>query len=362
MNTDYDTLEGQILASMAEEQARSERIARIRLATPLINRPASNRSVETAEYIDGVTVDYLRVTFQSEDEAGLLVFLKSWLGDKWENYDYGRYCYKQSSRCGVIALYSAGVKFGMGVHLEARGQGCRQLEHSGVVGAAGWPSFLREVAAAGGRVGHIDLAYDDTSGALDLTTIQEYVSRRSYVSRSQAFDVHNSHNGRSVRIGSRASQSMLRIYDKRAEQLAKGRECEGEKTRVELSFREEKAATVAGLLVEGGVVPFAAWVRGACDFREVTDKEPCRSPAAPWWDAWLDGVARLAVKGQQIADTALTETWEWLKKSAFPALVTVMLAANWPEETLLNTLAGVVNRLPKHKLHMATAAGGNFRL
>ena len=123
----------------------------------------------------------------------------------------------------------------MGVWCEMSGRGCRAFEQFGTGDFDSLFNLLTfEVEDM--HITRLDIAYDDFNYILDMEQICEDTRSGNFVTRWKKYEVIYSNGGNTVVHGSRRSDSMLRIYDKAAEQGV-----DGHWVRLELQLRDDRA-------------------------------------------------------------------------------------------------------------------------
>jgi DNA relaxase NicK len=186
------------------------------------------------------------------------------IGFSWDDFVpcAGQNMYKSGGQLDGIRIFYDGFKDGMGVNLCMSGKGCRFFEKNG---NGNWDGLIKFIAfhyspKASSRlmqITRIDLAYDDFNDVLPLKEISELARNGCYVSRchrnkdldnfceqtffpvgdydlgkskvdlshgcdenhfTQSGDTADRCNGHTVYFGARRSNSMVRFYDKKAEQ------------------------------------------------------------------------------------------------------------------------------------------------
>ena len=94
--------------------------------------PSSNTGAANTERALDAKVDWFQGTFK---EASLQTILELFGGPNvlgWEGLPNGRYGYQHGMVRGNVRVYCDGQE-GMGIHVLASGEGCRQLEAEGLV-------------------------------------------------------------------------------------------------------------------------------------------------------------------------------------------------------------------------------------
>ena len=132
-----------------------------------------------------------------------------------------------------------------------------------------------------GHLGRIDVALDDRNGVIDVDRIYASVKAGNCVSHFRqsrlisGLDVGSGlDTGQTLCMGSRQSDTYLRIYDKAAEQRAKEKVVEGTWIRWEMEWKSERADAVGMALSGLDQDSFQKYIvgvfRSALDFRDCT--------------------------------------------------------------------------------------------
>jgi hypothetical protein len=108
----------------------------------------------------------------------------------------------------------------MGVWLEMSGQGCRAFES---YGTGDYESLFRLVVnnPKEFNITRLDIAFDEFSGILDADRLMNDTQKQKFRSKADYYTYTGGSDGASMNIGSPRSKVLIRIYDKRAERLAK---------------------------------------------------------------------------------------------------------------------------------------------
>jgi DNA relaxase NicK len=172
-------------------------------------------------------------------------------------------------------------------------------------------------------------------------------------------------SGETLYVGSPHSQTLLRIYDKRAELQAKAREdWDSYGIRWELQLKQDRAQVCGQVLShieETDWLEFTIGVlRSYVDFRDTSREEPdedrYRSPLLGWWKELTDGFR----KGRLVVEKdvqSLPKVKRWIKHSVAPMLAVICAhhpdGQAWLEQQIVNAV-----RRWKHK-HRALATSGS---
>ena len=199
-------------------------------------------------------------------------------------------------------------------------------------------SVLTWVFARGGHMTRMDVALDDRKGQVSIAQIKQAVDAGQAVTRSQKFQVlagsslrDGLSTGDTLYFGSRESQTMLRVYDKRLELAQKGREEAteyGVRWEIELKKDRAQACAKALLLLEpDDWREFLVWIlRSYVDFREtIREAEPWekyRAPLLAWWASLTEGFKRCRLVVAKVQQT-LDEVCQWLGQSISAMLALV---------------------------------------
>lgn len=209
---------------------------------------------------------------------------------------------------------------------------------------AQWPhdkvrSIVQWILDKKGHLTRIDCAFDDRAGSVPLSTIKDAVNAGQCVTRADHMQCISSGSihkgtptGETIYIGSRQSQTLLRIYDKRLELQARDQE-DWEKygIRWEMELKKDRAQLCGNLLAhleenQWLEVLISSFLRPYVDFRdtsrEAEDEFRCRAPLVGWWEVLTDGLrkARLVVEKEP---QTLPKVKRWVSQSVAPMLAVI---------------------------------------
>lgn len=272
--------------------------------------------------------------------------------------DRGVNGYRSGRAYGHTRVYWDG-NAGMGVHVIASGEACRELEAA--TGAGYWKQLYHVVKGVGGHFTRIDLAIDDFTGALDLEAIESQAKAGLYRSKWKGGHVHDSFGakqGKTIYFGSRQSAAMARFYDKQDEQGT-----EYPWVRAELELKQDHANTVMQLI--GHDAPVGDLVAGILGYYltfidQADDSNRARWPASAWWETWLADVKPLRLTTGERKLTTIEEMCANLERQYAPTLATVKRALGHRFESWLRHIDrnGASRMKDRHHtaLHLAGAA------
>lgn len=186
-----------------------------------------------------------------------------------------------------------------------------------------------------GHVTRLDCALDDRHPLVPLPLVihaaetGQCISRADRIQVIRSFSLHTGTAfGETIYFGSPQSQTLLRVYDKRLELLAKEHpHAEEFGIRWELEFKQDRADLCGAFLMD---LEEADWLklligllRSYVDFRDTTreaeDEERARAPRLPWYESLTMGFksARLTL-AQEAPDEAKVKNW--ITRSVAPML------------------------------------------
>ena len=258
---------------------------------------------------------------------------------KWQSGP-GRYFYTKRLAQEHIEVLYAGMQPGMGIHVQVSGQGCRALEQAGRV--TDWAQFFQEIWNEGGKITRLDVALDDHNGMLDMAqiyaawlaghaaahyrTAQPVMPKVTLGSGHDALD-----RPQTLYFGDpRQGDSGIRIYDKQAEQIAKGQPDPGPWIRVELVMKDRQTTAFVNAVKDKGrslADAVAGAIRAKLDFKAFNpnDGNKRRWATVDWWARFL-GTAQDLPLAPKTATRSITEKWQWLERQASRSLAIVSMA------------------------------------
>ena len=299
-------------------------------------------------------IDWVGVTFKQLPLAEVLELFggeREWLPTR------GGMRYRSGLMRGNVRVYWDGLdEEEMGVHVEASGRGCRQLEAEGVVHH--WSKFFEAALKDGAEFSRLDLAADDLAGVIPFQesvakTKADHVTRRSDCWRVFECGRRSSAEvGQTLMLGSGSSDTQLRIYDKTAEQAQKGKTPVGEWVRCEAQFRNERAQIAAQVLAAEGEGAIAGLIAGLVDFKEPgQDSNKARWKRCAWWSAFLGLVETIRLTVQP-EDRSVEQVADWIKRQVGPSLSLLSVAQGYGSEWLLDLVESSFGRLREGHLRM----------
>jgi phage replication initiation protein len=196
-------------------------------------------------------------------------------------------------------------------------------------------TILQWVVQEQGHFTRVDCALDDRRPLVPLSLVTQAAEMGQCITRAdrvqviRSFSLHKGTTaGETIYFGSPQSQTLLRVYDKRLELLAKQRPHADEfGIRWELEFKQDRADLCGQFL---GDLEEADWLklligllRSYVDFRDTTrdaeDEERACAPRLPWYESLTMGfkAGRLTL-AQEEPDEARVKNW--ITRSVAPML------------------------------------------
>ena len=116
-------------------------------------------------------VDYFRVRFPTTDTLAIIRDVLQLKADYMLYEDYGRYGYENQYVLGDIHIMCS-MQEHLGILLELKGKGCRQMESYLLAQERSWYDFMLDCMTAGGKMKRLDLAINDRAGILDIPKLK----------------------------------------------------------------------------------------------------------------------------------------------------------------------------------------------
>ena len=247
------------------------------------------------------------------------------LGLNFTELGYALNRYKRSAKAdsGDIRVMWEGNELGMGVHVQISGGACRLVES--LEGFTDWRSWLSSWLDEGAKFSRVDLAGDDVAGTIPFQVVHDQIENGVAVRRSTAKEYRvktaRGVTHQSLTLGSRKSETYVRIYDKGMEQN-EGRSW----LRFEFEFKGDRADAMARMLVNEGWDAAFGVILSVLAFKDETHvtSDRTRQRNAPWWEAFVNA-SRHVLRIEREAHKCLIKAHAWLKKQAAPIMATLAL-------------------------------------
>lgn len=232
--------------------------------------------------------------------------------------------------------------------------------------------FLQDIHRIGWLT-RLDLAVDDKGGRFfSVEDVRGCLNRCEVVSKFRTFrDVYEStltleSTGHTIYLGSRQSEVMLRIYDKRLEQ---NRKAESEEdmlqeswVRWELELKNERADAAADMLIKrkslGEVI--TGILNNYVRIVVLDDSNRSRCSLHPLWAAFIGEVEKLRLYVEEAKKT-IKEKRSWLVHSVLPTLAGIIIADGGAFDIITDHFDDAVARMSNHMQQLVTQENPGWR-
>jgi len=316
---------------------------------------------------NNVSIDYLKASFtlpELEDGIGLYkidfyVYLLEILGfqvNEGVMSDKGLNGFRSRIELGeyiLILLNGPQNKTGLPTNmLEMKGSACREFDKRN----GDWAILLDFLLMFNCNFTRIDICNDiieDEPGVhylFDLNILWNKISTYEFHSRGFAkrtlFDSARTKDGttlgKTITFGTRSSECVLQIYDKKAERtvVAKEEVWANSWIRFEIRYMQSKANQFVLRYAKQDFkdlqLLFSGLLSELLEFKEPSDYK-LRHPTAivqrrdvwetcPWWNEHLGNVKRIKIQNQHSLETTLITNMKWMRRSVSKALSRIAAA------------------------------------
>lgn len=329
---------------------------------PISEREREAQTSQLAAKPGKMLCDYIRVVLPADRETweGLV----RWVGP-WSVRAYGWHGYYDcSAHCletGLLAWCRDKTTAAVyGVLVDLPGRACARLGPQ-------LPEFLKWCLERG-HATRVDWAIDDFDGRLTLKRILDAEAVGGMVSRWHGLTTIQNHErgtvtGWTVYMGSRKGASLVRVYNKTAEQRKKGNEAPDGWVRLEFQTNRELADKLARAYFREGSSAVIGQLSRRVRFAEPvpSDSNPRRWPVAWWWASVLGSVEPgPSLCAGEVAECTVARLEAYVERQAGPALTTVVKAHGGDLEPVVAILDRSLYRLkPKHYAALAAVGVGH---
>lgn len=127
-------------------------------------------------------IDYFRVRFPTTDVQTVIQKTMRLKEKYFLHEEYGKYGYEESYSLGDIQVMVSHNEV-LGVLMELKGKGCRQMESYLLAQERSWYDFMMDCLTAGGVIKRLDLAVNDCVGILNIPKLIKKWEHGEAVSR-----------------------------------------------------------------------------------------------------------------------------------------------------------------------------------
>lgn len=214
---------------------------------------------------------------------------------------------------------------------ELKGDGCRQLEKRyGEDWINGYYKVLYKVIENGGWATRIDLFVDIFNGNITIKELDQKIKKSEFICVPKKFRFDgtmyckdNSYDGWGALFGCEGAGTRIRIYDKLAEQRARGKSISEDIMswlRFEVRLNGEVAKTMLLELLDnlGNLQNFALSVlKGVIEFKTPSEnKQKERWPTWSKWEKFLKDIAAIKPYNQFKKESSIQVSKKWYGRSA----------------------------------------------
>lgn len=273
--------------------------------------------------------------------------------------------YKEYFKCNDISIKVPfdGKEGKQGYFISMSGNGCRYFEACQKDGESIdaldiWRGFflrVRGLTALGLAVNitRLDNAVDDFEGLLDLDKINDCMVSRSYSSRFRTPSIEGSNGmvytkdagynynfshalqGRTYYFGSRKSDSFVRFYDKKTEQLQRHFKDEEKReelekiehwVRMEFELHDDTAIKMVNAFCDEEDYPvyFAEYVNGMLRFVDRDDSNVTRCTVKDWWAKFIGTVKKISLAVAEYKPVSVSKCCNYVYGSLYGPITVAM--------------------------------------
>lgn len=312
--------------------------------------PASNTGALNTQ----VKIDWLECTFKHAQLDTLQEWCRRFDFEELDHGAMGYDCAAKFAGSGWL-LWCSDEKRGerQGVHLSFPSSCLDSLLAHGYNSTR----LLNTVDLFEAKVTRIDIAYDDRpqdeqTGLLDFFTILEAIRADEYVSRPRQvrhMEYLKGGRGETIYFGSGQSDTLLRIYDKAAEQQIENEHW----IRVEIQLRRERAHALFLLLANEYCVDdfdLGAVLLAVLDFKVPNDDtNKSRWPTAPWWSEFVQSASRIRLSKARVIEESVEKSKRWVERQVAPTLAFLLSVYQGDMDYLTGVMIEGLQRLSKAK-------------
>lgn len=257
--------------------------------------------IHGVEMLVQTCIDWIHLTMPYDESRTLQMFLYPLMGQRQITSVPARYGYTDAVQNAVGAkAMNNPLRKEMGVHLNYSASTLRQYLARDIDALTVLRWHMRNSA----RCSRIDLAIDVRDSDLSIAVLYELLDSGQAYSRALSFTLISGHDGgKTLYVGSRSSETMLRIYDKGKEQGT-----DENWIRIELEAKGNQAQAIARQLADKTEAQAAQYTKqviaGLVSF-----------PTPAWSEVIQQHATYLAP-----ANKRETDTEAWLLKVAAPSL------------------------------------------
>lgn len=316
-----------------------------------------------------VILDWLEFTvWEINLEEVILDILRLKVED-FTRIEKGSLGYSNQIKSGHITILSEGNE-DMGIHIILSGQGCREYEAEANLveriqyienESTNLIDLIKRVNQVKGKCTRIDIAVDDKKGdVIKFEEILKDIEAGNVISKWKNSTEMTKRTletgeviGKTLYIGSTASNFRLRIYDKALEQKQNENPLTIDRkwVRLELEIKKDKALKLQEILINGKAIGTIVsqllnnYIRFVVPSK---DKNKSRWTTRKYWTNIINETGKLKLSEKPEPKT-IEELEQWIEKQVAPSLATVLIANGGDMDQIMGIVANGQQRLkPKH--------------
>lgn len=244
----------------------------------------------------------------------------------------GHYLYRQSLRYNDINVYFDGTEE-MGIHIQISGQGCRHFENrKNFI----WKDFIWTLLSwFNASISRVDIAIDTFDDSINLDRIQRKLELEEYTMLWKTWKPDDGARGKgilpigkTIYFGTRESDVMLRMYDKKAKEKSD----KDYWIRTELVIKSDKAENFCKMYIAEinprDIGQIATGILNKyISFKEYNDIDTniSRWQVSPFWSEFLNTTEKLSVS-TKIPKKKLEDVKDWYESQMSKTSAMLMLA------------------------------------
>lgn len=253
--------------------------------------------------------------------------------------EYGMQGYPDMAEYGKVKLLWSDLKPARGCKVILSAVGLDQVGVDAI-------DLIKAAVLLDASFSRIDLALDDTSGAVTIDTVIESVNAFEDVNRFTQVEIRQPIDrrskgfaGRSVYWGKPSSSRQVVFYDKEIEQFRKTGEETGPWLRCEVRWKKRAAKLAAWQLANFGMQQIIPLICGVIEFRNNDNVKTERRTICDWWHQWTGDIFPVKTGVCKVVKT-IEEKAAWLGRQMSKTIGQV--AALLDGETILEMIrAGI---------------------
>lgn len=301
-------------------------------------RPCNTGALSPSDLQSEVKVDWLEFSIKGVSPSRMCSILGVDFA-LFASAEYGMQGYPDMAEYGKVKLLWSDLK---------PLRGCKVILSSVALDEVGVDAIdlIKTAVLLDASFARIDLALDDTSGAVTIDTVIDSVNAFEDVNRFTQVEVRQPVDrrtqgsaGRSVYWGKPSSSRQVVFYDKEIEQFRKTGEETGPWLRCEVRWKKRAAKLAAWQLANFGMKQIIPLICGVIDFRTNDNVKTERRTICDWWHQWTGDVFPVKTGVCKVVKT-IEEKAAWLGRQMSKTIGQV--AALLDGETILEMIrAGI---------------------